>query len=59
MDNEMEENFDASPIENQENGAPENGFPDENGDHGSDEKPVSILDLQVKPPQGFRPRFPR
>ena len=54
----MEEHFDAPPVENHENGAPENGFPDENGDHG-DEKPVSILDLQVKPPQGFRPRFPR
>ena len=55
---EMEEHFDAPPVENHENGAPENGFPDENGDHG-DDKPVSILDLQVKPPQGFRPRFPR
>lgn len=59
MEPEMEENFEGPPEEIQENGDPENGYPAENGDHNDEEKPVSILDLEVKPPQSFRPRYPR
>lgn len=55
----MDEGYDGPPVESHENIPPENGFTAENGDHDSEEKPVSILDLEVKPPQGFRPRHPR
>jgi hypothetical protein len=54
----FEENFSQAQADYQENQfSDENHKPSENGD-GDAPKPVSIFDLELKPPPGFRPRVP-